>query len=820
MSPCSSSAHVSTGCLLLAPSSEAPRAAVAMSAEQVVDAGSPFAEYLSSIGENVHNNSTPTSTTRRRRLFSSKTFPLAEIVNSATRDSATTFTLPPGGSSSNGKRKPTVLRRGTKEELRPLVLGDEKAMRRSRFRLLFTEPLRKRLGHKENSHFLECFRYILVTSQLLSDAVCVSSTYRSPATAPPPPPPPHTPPSRTFGDKFHLNGTGIVPGGVRFWVGSGGCVVVVAVLLSWFLRSDTCRGGSRYKAVISLMLVSIVLLFFHAHTWRKRMRTTRQIAVDSAVDFIDSNRAFDMTTARTIGIIQEVEFLSKGFSIPGFNIRYATPDKQPAAHHGKRWQMTAAERSCEMLRRQVQATLESGLALHTQSVGRLSKMCNRSDLQKYFDIYDLNCDPDTPERQPDETPGCGDSVESPATDKAYSVWDLKLQLRQFHDTRRKLLCCLLATNALGDSTDCDKWNTVVHELRTLSIVAKAGTNTLDALLDGDKGVQELVQSYTRRQQKTAEDATMEGMERSSRNQHSICSTSPTLRQQSPNKWGPYMQAVANMSAMVRNIDAKMYTLRADSARLDKLDQRRRGAANGGSGIDEMLMMTPTPNNNALLRRANTVTDAILSSSGGSTAAEVQTSEEVLRQYTALGADIQNLLQEWKSGKTKFLDTISSSLRTNAEYEHLQRHSFHRAASPSPRLSSVSSASPSPSSSPSISSPDSLVSGSTFDNGSNASTPVWGAAAGVTPHCVLYDTDDYENDEDDEGYIVRGEKAYTNVAPTDDDDDNYDGMVTNKLLLEAAARGVPVSREAKSKMVESIAAMLVRHQHHTLASDRD
>jgi hypothetical protein len=53
---------------------------------------------------------------------------------------------------------------------------------------------------------------------------------------------------------------------LRYWIGTGGCVVVVALLISWTLRSGTDTKESKARNIAALALGILVAVYLYAHT--------------------------------------------------------------------------------------------------------------------------------------------------------------------------------------------------------------------------------------------------------------------------------------------------------------------------------------------------------------------------------------------------------------------------------------------------------------------------------------------------------------------------------------------------------------------------
>ncbi|KAK9375036.1 Mysoin-binding motif of peroxisomes-domain-containing protein [Lipomyces chichibuensis] len=734
-----------------------------MVSEHVVYNDSPLGEYLKAAGEDV---ATATELAEEWDPSAERPTKFARFAPSGVKHPSISNSSGPATVGHATRR--TAVFHGSNTELKPLALGNERSMRKLRFQFLFAAPLKRRLSPRENSRFLERFRYVLVTSQLLDENVPISAFGRSDDN--------EGNLDSDFSDERNLKskkGTRSDLGtGTKYWVGSGGCIVVVAVLFAWFFRGcDRLISGvsTKCKLLVGMVIGLLVSLFYYSHAWRKRLRTTRKTAIDCAAQFIKSNHLFDINMSRTIGIVQEVEFIYRGFGIPGM-----PPSASSSPLHGAFNRKSSSSskllhrkssvglRGCKALRNQISSALNLSLSLYRRSLDGLSELCNHSDLEKYFEIYDFNSPTamqleKEDQRRNNESPDVIDNGEDEDDDEIASIesiWGLKQQFRRLHHTRRKLLCCLLAMDAHGDGSDFKKWRSVVQDLKTLSDLMKQLSDDLgQSLLQSD--ITELVEFYRKEQESQNQ---QQELQRKRHPHKSVPSSQVPIQV----NWRPHLQALNTISATLRNIEAKMYVLREDSARLELQDLRISASPN----------KTPergTINMDSFLRRSGS---GVGSTMDYSASPSLQTSSDILvKQYNSIGADLKALVKEWESGKGKLYEAIAASGACSSGPSTFDRlYDIDNDSSP---VSSV------------MSSPDSLLSGTTFDS---PSIP-WSPQGFDEGRFLMRDLED-EGDDDREG----------------------DG---SGLVLERDSGGIPMA--AKSKMVENIASAMIRQQDRMLRS---
>jgi len=155
-----------------------------------------------------------------------------------------------------------------------------------------------RLGRRENSRFLERFRYIIVASQLLNSHVNVSHYDRDGE-----PPFSDDEKSTIFGNSDSM---------IRYWVG-GGFALATSFILSWIFRGNSIF--TKGKAVIAVIITVVVGIFLFTRARRKWLRSLRLKAVEFAAVFVENSQTFDILASNAVTLIQEVELVSRGYRL-------------------------------------------------------------------------------------------------------------------------------------------------------------------------------------------------------------------------------------------------------------------------------------------------------------------------------------------------------------------------------------------------------------------------------------------------------------------------------------------------------------------------
>ncbi|CCG81672.1 Putative uncharacterized protein [Taphrina deformans PYCC 5710] len=307
-----------------------------------------------------------------------------------------------------------------------------------------------KLSPREASRFVDRFRYIICTSQLLSETLALSE----------------------YDKKSH----GIVTlqlddGGqgrwdtrkaAKYWMGSGGCVLLVSLLISWALRAPERGISAKARDTATLTLTLLMALFLYAQSRRSYTRLLHSQAATYIQSTVSHCQKFDSITCTFIGLIQEVELVSRGYRIGAV--------LSPIA----RIEANARHRRCVRLRTALVSALNLVFTANGRACSVLDQLTSLRDYNKLSDVYNIILT--------DE-----DDL-SLLCDEADSVAYLKALFQQVHARRRKLLCCLLAIQADGRPGNTRVWRVVVEQLRTISGLMANLVKQLENTLEEDSHV--------------------------------------------------------------------------------------------------------------------------------------------------------------------------------------------------------------------------------------------------------------------------------------------------------------------------------------------
>ncbi|KAA8905018.1 hypothetical protein TRICI_005346 [Trichomonascus ciferrii] len=341
----------------------------------------------------------------------------------------------------------------------PLILTAEHGrarLRRDRFRGLLSQAVRSTISGAETGDFLERFRYALVSSDLLDDrghhyyfqqdntrgTRCEANIGKAARD------------KRRQRILFCDDGPWSFLKYQKSWAGGGGCIVVLATLLTWGVRHGRIRHGASNVAV--LVIVLTITLFLYAHSRRRRLRLLRAKAVSHVTRFIANNQEFDVAVGKCVNFIMQVELLSRGYYLNG---------------QGKNSHLDS-----KTLGKHIRASLSAGLYLamnvYLDAINELAHYADQLDLERYLDMYDLS---------PAEVAELSASEEAfGATANHASVHQLKVEFNKLHTLRRALMCILLSIPSSGrcSSRELASWTALVDNVQSIANLVAELANTV------------------------------------------------------------------------------------------------------------------------------------------------------------------------------------------------------------------------------------------------------------------------------------------------------------------------------------------------------
>lgn len=156
--------------------------------------------------------------------------------------------------------------------------------------------MNSRLGRADNARFLERFRYIIVASQLLSTHSHFGQNQtRSKDSAFPSPDVPQLSTLTTAGAAITISSA-----------------LGLAILVNWALgdRKTSIGIGRAFILLGTLILLLVISYTYFRRQWLQYLRQQNLIEISA---FVTKGQEFDSAAAGALGLIQEVELVSRGY---------------------------------------------------------------------------------------------------------------------------------------------------------------------------------------------------------------------------------------------------------------------------------------------------------------------------------------------------------------------------------------------------------------------------------------------------------------------------------------------------------------------------
>ncbi|SPJ78000.1 uncharacterized protein FTOL_06389 [Fusarium torulosum] len=299
------------------------------------------------------------------------------------------------------------------------------------------------IDRADNAKFLEQFRYTIIASQLLSGHSGLGQSQLGN----------NAPISLTTEDESLLSTEGIVASILA--------ALAVAVVLSWVLGS----GVTKKRLVFLVLLCAAAVLLGQVYMKRQWLRYRRSQSLSEITSFIEHSHNFDSVSGAALSLIQEVELVSRGY-------RLSAP-LPPISRIEDRTQT----RRCVKLRKALRNSFAEVLESYNQVCTIVSGFAEQTDLEQYYDIYDIT-DFDMSDARRGLTE---EDLEDPE-----SLRTLKILAARFFTIRKLFLCALLALDANSDANELLRWTTAVESLLTLNRSTQAAHTRLHSILSEEE----------------------------------------------------------------------------------------------------------------------------------------------------------------------------------------------------------------------------------------------------------------------------------------------------------------------------------------------
>ncbi|KAI8084263.1 Mysoin-binding motif of peroxisomes-domain-containing protein [Gilbertella persicaria] len=214
---------------------------------------------------------------------------------------------------------------------------------------MFHDTFSISLSRAEESAFEEKFKYLIVTSPLLSEVLSVHK------------------------QKKHMNELPFQSTRTTK-LGVTNLVATLAVLFG----AEKYLIQSKLPAISLFFSTSASLFFFVRHKRRTSIRQLYQIALSKLQAFTDHSDTFDTKIHRVLITIQEIELVSRGF-------RLSTP-LPPIS----RIEQHSKQRKCTQLRHMLASLLRRAFIVYEEGIVDLVGVVNKKNLATLYDMYNVH----------------------------------------------------------------------------------------------------------------------------------------------------------------------------------------------------------------------------------------------------------------------------------------------------------------------------------------------------------------------------------------------------------------------------------------------
>ena len=312
------------------------------------------------------------------------------------------------------------------------------------------------MSQADTARFLEHFRYIIVASQLLNE---------------------NPGPSALRPNASRLNDS--ADGSPEFQkrqaipISTAGAVATAfgAFVLVWLInwaRPSQGTDSDKPRALIVLVVLSVVGLVAYAYTRRQWLQYLRQQAVESVSALVAHIQGLDAATSSALLLIQEVELVARGY-------RISSP-LPPVTRLEDKTQAIQTRR-CQRLRTALRASFSTVIPHFEQSYGALRNLADERDLEKYLDVYEI---------------GYQDLQEAALgfakmeQEELENLKMLKLHHYRLSILQRVTLCSLLALEADCGKFDFPRWRAAVDIMNSITTTSAVATKSLVDVLDQEE----------------------------------------------------------------------------------------------------------------------------------------------------------------------------------------------------------------------------------------------------------------------------------------------------------------------------------------------
>ncbi|CCJ29091.1 unnamed protein product [Pneumocystis jirovecii] len=309
------------------------------------------------------------------------------------------------------------------------------------------------LSDTEKSMFLERFRYIICTSQLLNENIS-PSLYHSQQS------------SINCKKKDSLLLKKMIYH-VKHWAVSSGCIVALAFGIKWSFKKDVQQISKKIRYFSVFFSCIVGSLLFYVYYSRIYFKNIQKQAIFFMKRFVDTSQRFDITVNKTLALIQEVELVSRGYllSLPLPPITKIETNSQ--------------DRRCKMLRLLLSTLLSQILSSYNYSFSLLRTFYSKREFDTLQIMYNLPHSQDF-----DSLPSYFQG------DDSNGLPYLKALFYTIHEKRRQCLVSLLSM-PVSSLENISSWKAVIGQLKSLSCMMDNFHDEIEKTFENNERILEL-----------------------------------------------------------------------------------------------------------------------------------------------------------------------------------------------------------------------------------------------------------------------------------------------------------------------------------------
>lgn len=313
----------------------------------------------------------------------------------------------------------------------------------------WSTAVNSRLGRADNARFIEHFRYVVVASQLLNEYLDHGALQQVPASEP------------GLDGSADSAGVSAITASLYGAAATAAVAFALVYLLHW-ARSGRDGALNKSRAAIVLTVFTINAFVGYAFVRRQWLKSLRRQAVSSALTLTTNWQAFEVSSSSALSLVQEVELVSKGYSL-------STP-LPPAS----RIEQQGISRRCGRLRKALHKAYASLITTCIDGCSVLRTLVDEDDLDKYLEVYDISVQDAAESSGPDALAVLDDDPESLKSLRVLSYRACVL--------RRITLCSLMSLEADGGKPDFHRWRLATDVIDRLSAAIAPSAERLRQVL--------------------------------------------------------------------------------------------------------------------------------------------------------------------------------------------------------------------------------------------------------------------------------------------------------------------------------------------------